>query len=243
MLRKAVKYTFRVLVLLLVFLAAALLAMRFAIQGREVKVPRLTGLTPSEAERVANSDGLVLSVESRFYSPAVPEGRIVSQAPAPDAPVRRGWKVRVAESLGPQRAAVPNLIGQSEHAAGINISRRGLEIGSVGTVHVPGAQPDTVVSQNPSPNATEAASPRVGLLFSAADNAQLYVMPNFVGKSVAEASTAVLKAGFTIGKVREVTATADNNSSAAGAGTIVRQYPPAGQRIAAGAAISFDVGK
>ncbi|HKD81294.1 MAG TPA: PASTA domain-containing protein [Candidatus Angelobacter sp.] len=243
MLRKLVKYTFRALVLLLVFLAAALLAMRFAIQGREVKVPRLTGLTPSEAERVANSDGLVLSVESRFYSPAVPEGRIVSQAPAPDAPVRRGWKVRVAESLGPQRAAVPNLIGQSEHAAGINISRRGLEIGTVATVHVPGAQPDTVVSQNPSPNATEAASPRVGLLFSAADNAQLYVMPNFVGKSVAETSTAVLKAGFTIGKVREVTATADNNSSVAVAGTIVRQYPPAGQRIAAGAAISFDVGK
>ena len=56
------------LVLLLVFLSSALLAMRFAIQGREVHVPRLTGLTPLEAERVANSDGLVLSVESRFYS-------------------------------------------------------------------------------------------------------------------------------------------------------------------------------
>jgi hypothetical protein len=49
-----------------VFLSSALLAMRFAIQGREVQVPRLSGLTPAEAERVANSDGLVLSVESRF---------------------------------------------------------------------------------------------------------------------------------------------------------------------------------
>jgi beta-lactam-binding protein with PASTA domain len=242
LLRKLVKYTFRALVLLLVFLAAALLAMRFAIQGREVHVPRLTGLTPAEAERVANSSGLVLSVESRFYSSAVPEGRIVSQAPAPDAPVRRGWKVRVAESLGTQRAAVPNLLGQSQHAAGINISRRGLEIGTIGTLHLPGAQPETVVSQNPPPDTTEAASPRVGLILAAPDNAQLYVMPNFVGRSLSEASTALLKAGFSIGQVRQVTAVSESNLPSA-AGIIVRQYPPAGQRIAAGAMVSFDVRK
>ena len=241
MLRKLVKYTFRALVLLLVFLSSALLAMRFAIQGRQVKVPRLTGMTPAEAERTANSEGLVLSVESRFYSSTIPQGRIVSQAPAADAPVRRGWKVRVAESLGPQRAAVPNLLGESEHAAGINISRRGLEIGTIGTLHLPGAQPDTVISQNPPPDTTEAASPRVDLIFSAPDNAQLYVMPNFVGHSLAEATAAVQKAGFTLGKVRE--ASDDSNSSPGTSGTIAHQSPPAGQKIAAGATISFDVKK
>lgn len=241
MLRKLIKYTFRGLVLLLVFLSSALLAMRFAIQGREVKVPRLTGMTPAEAERAANSEGLVLSIESRFYSPTIPQGRIVSQAPAPNAPVRRGWKVRVAESLGPQRAAVPNLLGESEHAAGINISRRGLEIGTIGTLHLLGAQPDTVVSQNPPPDTTEAASPRVDLIFSAPDNAQFYVMPNFVGHSLAEATAAVQKAGFTLGKVRE--ASDDSSSPSIPSGTIVRQSPSAGQRIAAGATISFDVRK
>ena len=51
--RKVIKYFFLGLVLLLVFLSSALLAMRFAIQGREVSVPRLTGLTPAEAERKA----------------------------------------------------------------------------------------------------------------------------------------------------------------------------------------------
>src|SRR5947209_2037426 len=174
MFRKLVKYFFRALILLLVFLSSALLAMRFAIQGREVRVPRLIGLTPAEAERVANSDGLVLSIESRFYSSALPQGRIVSQAPAPDATVRRGWKLRVAESLGPQRAAIPNLIGQSQLAAGINISRRGLEMGSVSTIYLPGAQPETVVAQNPAPETTEALSPKIDLILSAADNVQRY---------------------------------------------------------------------
>ena len=204
MLRKVIKYFFLGLVLLLVFLASALLAMRFAIQGREVHVPRLTGLTPAEAERVANSDGLVLSVESRFYSPSVPAGRIISQSPAPDATVRRGWKIRVAASLGTQHAAVPNLIGQSQHAAGINVSRRGLEIGTVAAVHLPGAAPDTVIAQSPPPDAAEVTSPKVGLLFAAPDNAQRYVMPSFVGKPLADANVALIKGGFTLGKIHAV---------------------------------------
>src|SRR5262249_32023608 len=152
-----------------------------------------TGLTPAEAERVANSDGLVLSVESRFYSSTVQQGRIVSQSPAPEATVRRGWKVRVAESLGPQRAAVPDLLGQSQRAAGINISRRGLETGAVGTIHLPGAQPETVVSQSPPPDATEVSSPKVGLIFSAPDNVRYYVMPNFIGRPLAEATASLEK--------------------------------------------------
>jgi len=237
--RKVIKYSFLGLVLLLVFLSSALLAMRFAIQGREVHVPKLSGLTPAEAERVANSDGLVLSVESRFYSSSVPAGRIISQSPAPGATVRRGWKIRVAASLGTQHAAVPNLIGQSQHAAGINLSRRGLEIGTVAAIHLPGSTPDTVLAQSPPPDAADVSSPKVNLLIAATDSGQLYVMPNFVGKPLADANIALIKGGFTLGKVHVVSG--DESSGAEPPGTIVRQSPAAGQRVAASATISFDV--
>ncbi len=245
MLRKLLRYFLLGLVLLLVFCASALLAMRFAIHGREVRVPRLAGLTPTEAERIANADGLVLSVESRFYTPSVPEGRIVSQAPAPDTRVRRGWKVVVAESLGPQRSAIPNLVGQSEHAADINISRRRLEIRSVATIHLPGAQPGTVVAQDPSPNAKDVISPKIGLILSAADNAQRYVMPNFVGKSLTEATNALERAGFTLGNVQMVAApaTADGTAASTASEIIVRQHPLPGQKVAAGTSINFEVSK
>jgi serine/threonine-protein kinase len=239
MLLKLVKGFFLGLVLLLVFLSCALLAMRFAIQGREVHVPRLQGLTPGEAERVANADGLVLSVESRFYSPGVPEGRIVSQSPPPDAKVRRGWKIRVAESLGPQRTPIPNLTGQSLHAASLNISRRGLQIGSVVTLHMPGAQPETVVAQSPSPSARDVTSPKIGLVFSATDNAQQYIMPSFAGKPLADATTALERAGFKLDKVQRIDAT--GNSAAPG--TILRQYPLAGQKVTAGTNVNFEVKK
>ena len=102
------------------------------------------------------------------------------------------------------------------------MSRRGLEIGAVGTIHLPGAQPDTVVAQSPPPEAAEVTSPKVGLIFAAADNGQRYVMPSFVGRPLAEANVALIKGGFTLGKVRLVEGVAVDSSSP---GTILRQYP------------------
>ena len=101
------------LVLLVVALVSALTAMRFAIHGREVAIPDLVGKTPAEARRVAEDIGLQLEVERQFYSPSVAEGRILSQLPPAGTQVRRGWQVRVAESLGPQRVEIPNVLGQT----------------------------------------------------------------------------------------------------------------------------------
>jgi len=243
MLRKLLRVFLLSLVLLLVFCASMLLAMRFAIHGREVRVPQLGGLTPAEAERVANADGLVLSVESRFYTPSVPKGRIASQSPIAGARVRRGWKVVVAESLGPQRAAIPNLIGQSEHAADINIGRRGLEIGSVVRVHFPGAAAGTVIAQSPAPNARDVVSPKISLMLAAEDNAQSYVMPNFVGKPLEEATKVLEDAGFTLGQVKTVAGSpfSDDEFGRRATGIVVKQRPLPGQKVNAGATIDFEV--
>jgi eukaryotic-like serine/threonine-protein kinase len=246
LLRKIARVVLKSLVLLLVFLAAALLSMRFAIHGREVRVPQLKGLTPPAAERVANAEGLVLSVESRYYSPDVPQGRIVSQVPAPNTTVRRGWKVLVAESLGPQRAAVPNLVGQSRHAASINLGRRGLEIGNAATMRLPGATAQTVVAQDPPANAQNVVSPKIDLLFSAGENSETFVMPSFVGKPVSMAVPAIEKAGLTAGNGLSTAAPvpAKNNKTAKPlTGTVVKQTPAAGKRVGPGATVYFEVKK
>src|SRR5437868_12285232 len=87
------------LVLMTVALVSALTAMRIAIHGREVTIPKLVGMTPLEAERAASPSGLEVVVERQFYSPEIAEGRILSQVPAAGIKVRRGWTVRVAQSL------------------------------------------------------------------------------------------------------------------------------------------------
>lgn len=201
--RQFFRIALRVLILSAVFLASALTAMRFAIHGREVAVPKLMGLSSADADRSALASGLYTFVENRFYSSDVPEGRILSQLPPVGEVVRRGTRVRVAVSLGPQKLEIPNLVGQSQRAAEMNISRRGLELGTVAVAAIPGAPPDQVVAQSPPPNSSNVASPKVSLLVSAAPEpgVGLYLTPDFVGHTLEEASRAIAESPMRFGKV------------------------------------------
>src|SRR5208282_6128405 len=132
------RFAILALTLVLVALGSALTAMRFAIHGQEVEVPALVGLSPSDAGRLVAGLGLQLDVERQYYSPQIPEGRIMTQLPMPGTKVRRGWQVRVAQSMGRQRVSIPDVTGESERAAELNIRRRGLELSSTAELQTPG---------------------------------------------------------------------------------------------------------
>ena len=223
------------LVLLMVGMLSMLTAMRLAIHRSETVVPKLTGMAPDEAERLANANGLILQMESRFYSSEVPEGKIVTQVPAAGVHVRRGWKVRAAESLGPQRATIPNVVGQSRRAAEMNIARRALELGTAAIVHVPDSPPDQVVAQSPMAYAS-ATSPKVNLLINAPANEQDFIMPDFIGRQLADVFEAADAVGMKIVSL-PVDAVATPPSS------VVRQSPAPGTRVASGAIIHVEVAK
>ena len=239
------------LVLIAVALVSALTAMRFAIHGQEVQVPALVGMTPAEAERTLTSMGLMLEVERQYYSPQIAEGRIMSQLPMPGIKVRRGWQVRVAESMGPQRVAIPDVTKESERAAELNIRRRGLDLASVAEMPLAGAPADQVLAQSPPANANQLAAPRINLLLSVAGDEPSYVMPNFVGQPLGTVSRALQDAGFQLGNV----SMAPGGNGAAGnapanfsappqpspASVVVAQTPAAGQKVVAGATISLQV--
>jgi hypothetical protein len=156
---------FGALAMLMVALVSAFIAMRLAIHGREVKVPNLTGLTLAEAGHLTSSLGLSLNLENRFYSPTTPPDHVLAQFPAPGSTVRREWPVRVTESLGPQEVSIPNVLGQSERTASINIRRLALDLGVVARIPSPGPG-GVILAQTPSPNATGVDRPRVSLLLS-----------------------------------------------------------------------------
>ena len=230
------------LVLLIVAMTSALTAMRIAIHGREVVVPKFVGLTPTQAERLAAQNGLLVDFESRFYSPDIPMGHILSQVPYAGEKVRRGWHVRIAESLGPQHVVIPEVIGQSSRAAEINLRRRGLEPGTIAMAHIPGQLADQVVAQSPPPAAVGVASPKVNLLYAAPAEPRAYVMPNLVGRKLSEATRAIQEAGLKLGNVR--TAGLDPVATNAAAPAVVsKQSPTAGQKVAGGSSVELEVAK
>ena len=248
------------LALVVVALVSALTAMRFAIHGQEVQVPAVIGLAPADAERAVAGLGLQIEVERQYYSATIPAGRIMTQMPRAGTKVRRGWQVRVAQSIGPQRVSIPDVSRESERAAELNLRRRGLEVASTAEIQLPGIPADQVLAQSPPANASHVAAPKTNLLISAAPDAAAFVMPNFVGQPLGSASRTLQDAGFKLGTVSLAppaaqspptdAGTASTPSSAAPpalqqqpspASMIVTQWPPAGQKVLAGAVINFEV--
>src|SRR5579859_3046226 len=150
--KPAIRFAMLALVLLIVAMVSGLLAMQMAIHGQEVAVPALVGMSPAEAERTVAALGLQMSVERQYYSPQIAEGKIMSQLPLPGTKVRHGWQVRVAQSMGPTRVAIPDVTGQSVHAAELNIRRRGLDVASMAEVQATEIPEDQVLAQDPTAN-------------------------------------------------------------------------------------------
>lgn len=236
------------LILLVVALMSALTAMRFAIHGREVAVPDLVGKSPQEARRIAELAGFQFDVERQYYSTQVPAGKVLSQVPAAGTQIRRGWQIRVAESLGPQRVEIPNVIGQSERAAEINILRRGLDVGAVARVEMANGAGDQVIAQSPSPSASSISAPKISLLAEQPSPPVAFVMPSLAGQTLGSATMAMQDAGLRLGTV--TTAAAQSSPTPPGvtpstaplpSSLIVSQNPGPVVRVVAGTVVNLEV--
>ncbi len=169
----------------------------------------------------------------------------------------------MAQSLGKTRVTIPDVTGQSEHAAELNIRRRGLDVASMAEVQAPGIPVDQVLAQSPTANETQVAAPKISFLVTAAPEPQAFVMPSFVGQPLGSANRSLQDAGFKLGNVN-VAAPANSNvgdvanpdaqaaaavlaqqpappAQPSPASIIVSQSPMAGQKVFAGTAVSFEV--
>ena len=223
-----------------VALLAAITTMHFAIHGAEVQVPALIGMTVAEARSQAAGLGLNLDVDNRYYSGDVAAGHILSQSPAPGTVVRREWRVRVAESLGPQKVEVPDTVGKEERVAALELRRVGLEVGATARLPYDNAAEGMVLAQDPPPHAQGIAQPSINLLVAAPDDEAPdgYVMPDLTGLPLASAQAQLarvgIKAATTRGMEPAVTAAGSGNtplSSPMMPGSVVAQQPLAGARV------------
>ena len=243
------------LALAMAALVSAVVTMRLAIHGAEVRVPDLQGLTVSEAVHRTANMGLNLGIDNKYYSVDVPAGRVLAQSPLPGAIVRREWRMRVTESLGPQRVAIPKVVGQQERVAAIEVRRVGLELEETAQMPYSGAQPGTVIAQNPQQGAGGVDRPSVSLLVStpAPNPAPALVMPQLTGMPLAAAAAAVVHGGLKVGPVQSSYSStpapaADSSGSEMApadtvdpAGTVLSQSPVAGHKVEPGMTVTFRV--
>lgn len=197
------------LLMLVVFVLFAGIALRLALHGREVAIPDLSGLTVAQASEAALHSGLDLNIENKFYSRTVPAGRILSQSPAAGSRVRRGWQLRVTESLGPQQVTIPDVVGEPVREASLDLRKSSLDLGTLAHMDAPG-DTDMVLSQTPPPDAG-VDQPRVNLLLSqqGAGASDAFVMPSFVGMSWPSANRAAIALGLRVAALGEMAPVAE----------------------------------
>jgi beta-lactam-binding protein with PASTA domain len=239
-----------VMLLVATALLAAIATMHFAIHGAEVQVPALTGMTVSEARSQTSGLGLDLDVDNRYYSGDVAQGHILTQSPAPGTVVRREWRVRVSESLGPQKVEVPETVGSDERVAALELRRVGLEVGV--TARLPsGAAEGTVLAQDPPAHAQGIARPSINLLVAAPgdDAPDGFVMPDLAGLPVVSAQAELTRVG-----IQSATNFVDAPIAPVGngdalprpplkPGAVIAQWPQAGARVEQGTPVKLTVAK
>jgi len=226
--------------LLAVGLMSAIVTMHFAIHGAEVQVPQLEGMTVADARSVTAGLGLNLDVDNRYYSGDVAAGHILSQSPEAGTVVRREWRVRVSESLGPQKVDVPDTVGANERVASLELRRAGLEVGPIARLPYAGAPEGTVIAQDPPAHAQGIEQPTVNLLVAAPDDESPdgYVMPDFTGWPIVSAQAALARAGIKTDTpiyvdvpIAPVGAGNEPPKLPAKPGAVLAQSPAAGSRV------------
>ena len=229
-----------IVALVVVAMLAAITTMHFAIHGAEVQVPSLKGMTVVDARSLTAGMGLNLNVDNRYYSGDVAAGHILTQSPAPGTVVRREWHVRVAESLGPQKVDVPNVVGADQRVAAFQLRRAGLDVGTIAKLPDSAAADGTVLAQDPPAHAQGIERPSVNLLIAAPDDttADGYVMPDFTAVPIIAAQAQLAKVGiktappvFADVPIPPVGSGDAPPASPVIPGSVIAQNPPAGARI------------
>jgi beta-lactam-binding protein with PASTA domain len=213
---------------------SAVVAMRYAIQGREVVLPNIVGKTSQQAQQLLQGIGVGLKVEDRVYS-NLPVDQVVRQSPPPATHVKAGADEHVVLSLGPQKVTIPDLSGQSERAARIELLRSDMQLGEESNAYLPGAPKDTVLDQDPAPGTTNATSPHENLLVSVGPPPPAYVMPELDGSTVNAAEARLAAAGLKVGKLTLVPAQNVQH------GIVLDQIPTRGARVDASVPIELQV--
>ena len=205
-----------ILVLLLTTIAAA--TGWYLTEGRFTSAPALTTLTRGEAAAVAERAGLDVDF-SEGYSETVPVGEVVSTEPAAGARVRKASHVAAVVSRGPERFAMPTVVGLTQDAATTALRESHLKVGKVASAWSETVATGVVLDAGQDAGASLKRDTAVALVVSGGPRP--IKLADWTGKNADKAVAALKKAGLA------VTVTTAN-SDKVGAGGVISQDPPTG---------------
>ena len=192
-----------------------------------VAVPNIVGLTEIEAGNALTAAGLTVGNVSQSASTTVAIGLIMSQSVAAGIKVEPNTGIDFVVSTG---TTVPDVVGSLQADAQTAITNAGLVVGVVTTAPSTEYDAGEVISQSVVAGSVVDPGNSVDIVVSAG-----VTVPNIIGLTEAEATTALTNAGLTAGTITPTT------STTVMIGNVISQVTAAGTQVNPNTAIAFAV--
>jgi serine/threonine-protein kinase len=199
----------------------------------EALVPLVQGLPADEAADRMREAGFRTERRDEF-SDTVRSNRVIETSPGEGESVRKGSTITLVVSRGPEKTAVPDVVGQPQAQAEATLRAAGFEVGASEQEDAEAA-PGTVLEQDPPAGTQATEGARVTLTIATAP-AEVAV-PDVAGEEEDAARQALEDAGFDVQVVDEPVETPDED------GLVTAQDPGAGETLAPGSEVTISVGR
>jgi len=234
--RPALQVFFFWLGLLLVFLAALGFGIYLFHRWFEVPTVRVPDVRREDlvvAQERLQAAGLRGEVVGHRFDSEVPANYVLEQDPPPGEEVKRGRKVELLLSRGPELVLVPGVVGKTRDEALVILENAGLK-GEETQAYDERVPAEVVISQRPAEGNRVGKGTTVSLVVSKGPPPPPFPMPDLRGQTQDEARRSLAAAGLRLGEVREELGSYPR-------GQVAGQDPPPGTRVREGEVVNLVV--
>jgi eukaryotic-like serine/threonine-protein kinase len=197
-------------------------------------VPRVLGLTLSEAQEQLTRAEMEAADGGSDAHPTATEGTVIWQDPPPGVVAPEQTKVALVTSAGPPKIALPDVAGYDGTLARQILAVAGLTVARVESVAAPVPRGVTMLTR-PTPGTNLAPGTSVTLVVSR--GAPTITVPGLLGLSQADARTRLELEGLVLGTVTR------RRTNEASPGVVIEQRPAAGTLAAPGTVVDIVVAR
>ncbi|MEX1210010.1 MAG: Stk1 family PASTA domain-containing Ser/Thr kinase [Candidatus Nanopelagicales bacterium] len=202
--------------------------------GKQVTVPGIIGLDEQAAATALQDVGLRLEVSGQEFSETVAAGLVLSSDPAPGASTGVDSLISVVLSQGPERYAVPDVVGEPLAIARTTLSEANLGVGIITEAWDSSIAAGSIVSTVPGVGEELMSGTLIDIVVS--KGPKPVKIPGLTGVSADEASAQLEAAGL-------IVTTSEEFSSSIASGLVISTSPEKGARVDVGGTVALVVSK
>lgn len=201
---------------------------------RPVTAPNVVGMTVAAAQNAAQKLRLTLEIAGEQFSETVAKGIVMSADPGPGTSVYEGDSLSATVSKGPERYLVPGFVGKSLDEAEGALADNSLTTAGTKQVFSDTVPAGSVAGSIPAQGSALKRGAQVTLLVS--KGPKPIPVPNLVGKSLDDATSALASAGLKMTTTEEYSEKYD-------IGEVVSMKPKAGTEVQKGTEVALVISK